>query len=311
MEPLYSRQYLDSLDRIALFQLCKRHNIAPNGANTKLRKILRQVNASPFRHNAAKRTSPVRKYRKTFSLSSALPSEHGARATSVVVEQRLYNIINSLDNSVSTFKVITLQHPVSRPRNAATSRAERRAQTSPASVAKRPKLHIMDHWENGVSSSRSARCQNWCDLMDAATKLQAGRVQAQRAGRDDAPLLLVADTPSTAIPEPPVLVPSQAAPLRVLELPEDPRPRVFKTYNIPVLRTSSSLAMTARELLAQDLDEDDASSSAGPRAGSSRASGPQVNSRRSKLSKVDRELLERTLSRPVSFFAFRYAYDDP
>ncbi|KZV79907.1 hypothetical protein EXIGLDRAFT_445150 [Exidia glandulosa HHB12029] len=85
MEPLYSRKYLDSLDRIALFQLCKRHNIAPNGANTKLRKTLRQVNASPFRHNAASKrtgsTPPVRKSRKTFSLSSALPSEHGARGT--------------------------------------------------------------------------------------------------------------------------------------------------------------------------------------------------------------------------------------
>ncbi|KZV88982.1 hypothetical protein EXIGLDRAFT_696231 [Exidia glandulosa HHB12029] len=264
MEPLYSRKYLDSLDRIALFQLCKRHNIALNGANTKLRKTLRQVNASPFRHNATKRTPPVRKYRKTFSLPSALPSE---RAATVVVEQRFYNITNSVDNSVSTFKVITLQHPVSRPRNAATSRAERRAQTSPASVAKRPKLHIMDHWESGVASPRSTRCQNWCDLMDAATKLQAGRVQAQRAESPSRADALVANTPSTAILEPPVLVPSQAAPLRVLELPEEPRPRVFKTFDIPALQTSSSLAVAARKLLKQDIDEDDAagepSSSAG------------------------------------------------
>ncbi|KZV79894.1 hypothetical protein EXIGLDRAFT_846093 [Exidia glandulosa HHB12029] len=192
--------------------------------------------------------------------------------------------MNSVDNSVSTFKVITLQHPVSRPRNAATSRAERRAQTSPTSVAKRPKkLNIMEHWERGLAPHRSTRCQTLYGLMDAAAKLQARRVQAQRAGRDDAPLLTVADTTSTAILEPPVLVPSHAAPMRVLDLPEEPRPRVFKTYDIPVLQTSSSLAVAARGILAQDLGE----SSARPLAGSASS---KVHG--SKFSNLDRELLE-------------------
>ncbi|KZV77948.1 hypothetical protein EXIGLDRAFT_847893, partial [Exidia glandulosa HHB12029] len=145
----------------------------------------------------------------------------------------------------------------------------------------------MDHWESGLSSSRSARCQALHGLMDAAVKLQAGRVRAQRAGRDDAPLLSAADAPSMAILEPPVLVPSQAAPMRVLDLPKEPRPRVFNTYDVPVLQTSSSLAVAARGLLVQDIGEGDASSSTRPRAGSARS---KVHG--SKFSNLDRELLE-------------------